>query len=94
MPELAASSSFVPQGCLLWLWGSHGWMAPTRQFLLALLFYELLEAMMPAMTIVLWAKAWDNPGTHFPVECPHLRQLNSVLSVLVIGMGELHGLAT
>jgi hypothetical protein len=49
---------------------------------------------MPAMIIVLWTKAWDNPGTHFPVECPLPRQLNSVLSVLVIGMGELQDLAT
>lgn len=48
---------------------------------------------MSVMTVVLWAKAWDNPGTHFPVKCPLPRQLNSVLSVLVIGMGQLQDLA-
>ena len=54
----------------------------------------LLEAVMPAMTVVLWAKAWGSLGIHFPGERPLSRQLNSVLSVLVIGNGELQGLAT
>lgn len=55
-----------------------GW-APTRHsfcgaYLLARVLSALLEAVMPTMTAVLWAKAWGSLGMHFPGEWPLSRQ--------------------